>query len=129
MTFHNGQPFEAEDVKYTFERILNPASASPNATIFASIKAVTVLDPLTVRFELHAPNAAFLSYMATNPNGVIVPRGVTDLAPAANVPAYGALAYVAAVNIIIWAGIFFYLVYLDRKVRAASRHLSPEERP
>ena len=39
------------------------------------------------------------------------------------------LAYVAAVNIIIWAGIFFYLVYLDRKVRAASRHLSPEERP
>lgn len=78
--FHNGQAFDAEDVKYTFERILNPASASPNATIFASIKAVTVVDPMTVRFDLHAPNAAFLSYMATNPNGVIVPRGVTDLA-------------------------------------------------
>ena len=29
-----------------------------------------------------------------------------------------ALGYVAAVNIVIWAGIF---VYLDRKVRAASR--------
>ncbi len=80
VTFHNGQPLEAEDVKYTFERILNPASASPNAAIFASIKAVTVVDPLTVRFELHAPNAAFLSYMATNPNGAIVPRGVSDLA-------------------------------------------------
>ncbi len=78
--FHNGQAFEAEDVKYTFERILNPANASPSATIFASIKAVTVVDPLTVRFELKAPNAAFLSYMATNPNGVIVPRGVGELA-------------------------------------------------
>ncbi len=80
VTFHNGQKLEAEDVKYTFARILDPASASPNATIFASIKSVTVIDQLTIRFELHAPNAAFLSYMATNPNGVIVPRGVADLA-------------------------------------------------
>jgi CcmD family protein len=54
---------------------------------------------------------------------------LNDLAPAASVPAYGALFYVAAVNIIIWAGIFLYLVYLDRKVRTASQHLSPEERP
>ncbi len=78
--FHNGQAFNAEDVKYTFDRIRNPATASPNATIFASIKEVTVVDPATVKFELNAPNAAFLNYMATNPVGVIVPRGVADLA-------------------------------------------------
>ena len=77
--FHNGQAMDAEDVKYTFDRILNPATASPSLPIFSSIKAVTVIDPLTVKFELNAPNAAFLSYIATNPNGVIVPRGVTDL--------------------------------------------------
>jgi len=77
--FHNGQAFEAEDVKYTFERILNPVTASPSATLFSSIKAVTVVDPFTVRFELKAPNAPFLSYLATNPNGVIVPRGVGEL--------------------------------------------------
>lgn len=77
--FHNGQDFSAEDVKYTFDRILAPATASPNASIFAAIKAVTVVDAMTVRFELEAPNAAFLSYMATNPVGVIVPRGVSDL--------------------------------------------------
>jgi len=77
--FHNGQAFDAEDVKYTFERILNPATASPSATLFSSIKAVTVVDAMTVRFELKAPNAPFLSYMATNPNGVIVPRGVGEL--------------------------------------------------
>jgi len=80
VTFHNGQAFDAQDVKYTFDRILDPATASPSATIFASIKSVAVIDPFTVRFDLHAPNAAFLSYIATNPIGSIVPRGVADLA-------------------------------------------------
>jgi peptide/nickel transport system substrate-binding protein len=79
VTFHNGQAFDAEDVKYTFDRILNPATASPHATIFSSIKSVTVVDKSTIRFELHQPNAPFLSYLATNPNGVIVPRGVGEL--------------------------------------------------
>ncbi|MEO8545877.1 MAG: ABC transporter substrate-binding protein [Burkholderiaceae bacterium] len=77
--FHNGQPFSAEDVKYTFDRILDPATASPNANLFSGIKAVTVVDAHTVKFELKAPSATFLSYMATNPNGCIVPRGVADL--------------------------------------------------
>ena len=77
--FHNGQAFTAEDVKYTFDRIADPATASPSATLFSGIKAVTVIDPYTVKFELRAPSATFLSYMATNPNGVIVPRGVADL--------------------------------------------------
>ena len=77
--FHNGQAFTADDVKYTFDRILDPATASPSATLFSGIKAVTVVEPFTVKFELKAPSATFLSYLATNPNGVIVPRGVADL--------------------------------------------------
>ncbi len=40
---------------------------------------------------------------------------------------HGALLYVAAVNIIIWAGIFGYLVHLDRKVRAAMSRETPED--
>ena len=53
---------------------------------------------------------------------------MNDLAPV-SVPSQGALLYVAGVNLIIWAGIFLYLVYLDRKVRDASRHLSSEGKP
>ncbi len=41
------------------------------------------------------------------------------MTPEAATPQHGALLYVAAVNIIIWAGIFAYLLYLDRKVKAA----------
>ena len=77
--FHNGQAFTADDVKYTFDRIADPATASPGATMFSGIKAVTVVEPFTVKFELKAPSATFLSYLATNPNGCIVPRGVADL--------------------------------------------------
>lgn len=77
--FHNGQSFSAEDVKNTFDRILDPASASPNANLFSMVKAVSVVDAHTVKFELKAPSATFLSYLATNPMGSIVPKGVADL--------------------------------------------------
>ncbi len=77
--FHNGQSFSAEDVKATFDRILDPANASPNANLFSVIKAVTVVDANTVKFELKTPSATFLNYMATNPLSSIVPKGVTDL--------------------------------------------------
>ena len=40
---------------------------------------------------------------------------------------HGALFYVAAVNIIIWAGLFAYLFHLDRKVRSAMSRQTPED--
>lgn len=41
------------------------------------------------------------------------------MTPEAATPPHGALFYVAAVNIVIWVGLFAYLLYLDRKVTAA----------
>ncbi len=49
--------------------------------------------------------------------------------PSAPAPAQGALFYVMGVNLIIWAGLFLYLLYLDRKVRAASAAHKGEDRP
>jgi CcmD family protein len=49
--------------------------------------------------------------------------------PMAQAPAQGALFYVMAVNLIIWAGLFLYLLYIDRKVRAARTTSSGEDRP
>ena len=51
---------------------------------------------------------------------------MTDLVPAAQAPAQGALFYVAAVNLIIWAGIFAYLFWLDRRVKAIEKNRTPE---
>jgi CcmD family protein len=52
---------------------------------------------------------------------------MTPDAPMAANPSYGALLYVAAVNLIIWVGLFAYLVYLDRKVRGALSRHTPED--
>ena len=49
--------------------------------------------------------------------------------PSAPAPAQGALFYVMGVNLIIWAGLFLYLLYLDRKIRAASATRTGEDRP
>ena len=62
--FHKGREMTAEDVKYSLERVLTPATQSPGAGFFGSIKGadkmadgsattlegLTVVDPLTVRF-------------------------------------------------------------------------------
>lgn len=77
--FHNGQGFTAADVKHTFDRIMNPATGSRLRALYSSVESVTAVDPLTVRFQLNATDAAFLSNLASNPNGAIVPVGVDGL--------------------------------------------------
>lgn len=64
--FHNGEVFSADDVKYTFERILDPATASTYATIFSSLKSVEVVSPTKVVFHLSEPFAPFLTNVAQN---------------------------------------------------------------
>jgi peptide/nickel transport system substrate-binding protein len=48
VTFHNGDTFDAEDVKFTLERPLDPDLGSPLASRFAVIDRVEVVDDLTV---------------------------------------------------------------------------------
>lgn len=59
-TFHNGEAFTAEDVKYTFERILDPATAATSAALFDSIDSVEVTSPTQVTFHLKYPFGPFL---------------------------------------------------------------------
>ncbi|MBI4312168.1 MAG: ABC transporter substrate-binding protein [Chloroflexi bacterium] len=59
--FQNGKDFEAEDVVFTFNRLLDPATGSPGRTSVEFIKEVIADDPDTVRFVLKGPNAFVLS--------------------------------------------------------------------
>ncbi len=47
--FHDGHPFEAKDVKFTYEAIMNPKNLSPRLADYEPVKEVEVIDPLTVR--------------------------------------------------------------------------------
>lgn len=55
--FHHGKEFKAEDVVFTFNRLLDPAVGSPIAATLDFVKDVVALDDWTVRFDLEGPNA------------------------------------------------------------------------
>lgn len=47
--FHDGHLFDAYDVKFTYEAIMDPANLSPRISDFEPVKEVQVIDPHTVR--------------------------------------------------------------------------------
>ncbi|MBI2526416.1 MAG: ABC transporter substrate-binding protein [Candidatus Rokubacteria bacterium] len=62
VTFHNGDPFTAEDVKFTFEQLLSPDSTHAYRKGFQEALArVEVLNPYSVRFHLKKPWGAFFT--------------------------------------------------------------------
>ncbi len=75
--FHDGSDFNAEAVKFNFDRMLNEdhpfynTGPFPLSFNFSSIDAVNVLDEYTVEFKLKEPFAPFLSNLAY-PTGLIV---------------------------------------------------------
>ena len=64
VTFHDGTPLKASDVKFTFERLVDPATASPGASELASMKSIEVNDDRTVVMTLNAPDASLLAALA-----------------------------------------------------------------
>ncbi len=77
VSFHDGSAFDAEAVKFTFDRMLDDehphhdTGPFPLAFYFDAIDQVTVIDELTVEFTLEEPYAPFLSNLAY-PTGLIV---------------------------------------------------------
>ncbi len=56
VTFHNGNPFTAEDVAFTIRRVPNvPNSPSSFAAMVRPIREVIVVDPHTIRFRTNGP--------------------------------------------------------------------------
>jgi len=60
VTFHDGSAFDANDVKYTLERINDPALESPVASVLGMIDHVEVVDPLTAKIVLSTPHAGLV---------------------------------------------------------------------
>ena len=56
--FHDGHIFDADDVKFTYEAIMDPSNLSPRIADYEPVKKVVVIDPLTVRIvykRLYSP--------------------------------------------------------------------------
>ncbi|GAK61705.1 ABC peptide transporter, periplasmic ligand binding protein [Candidatus Vecturithrix granuli] len=74
ITFHDGTEFTAEDVKYTFETILDPELKSPRSAGLQHIKNIDILDPYTIRFTLKDVYSPFLIEMVQ----AIVPKTAVE---------------------------------------------------
>jgi peptide/nickel transport system substrate-binding protein len=70
--FHNGDPFTAEDVQFTFERYKGASAGE----LKQKVKAVEIVNAHHVRFHLHEPWPDFLTFYGTMATGVgwIVPK-------------------------------------------------------
>lgn len=55
-TFTDGTPYDADAVRYNWERMRDPGTGSPSLIQASQIAALDVLDPLTLRVTLAAPN-------------------------------------------------------------------------
>src|SRR5262249_20800712 len=62
--FHNGEDFNADAIKFSLERYLDPAEKSPNVQVLAgNIKEMTVVDPLTIDITTKTPIFSFAADM------------------------------------------------------------------
>jgi peptide/nickel transport system substrate-binding protein len=69
LRFHNGDPFTAEDVKYSFLRY-------KSKILHEKVREVEIVDPHRVRFHLHRPWPDFMTFYGTMATaaGWIVPK-------------------------------------------------------
>jgi len=57
VTFHDGSPLTADDVKFTFDRmLLDPDNFVQSAATIGTIKSVEIVNPATVRFATESPD-------------------------------------------------------------------------
>ncbi|MEP6694446.1 MAG: ABC transporter substrate-binding protein [Chloroflexota bacterium] len=75
--FQNGDQLTSADVKYTFDRIIDTKTAAVARSFFADVDTITAPDATTVVFNLKAPNAAMIAYMA-HPNTGIVSKKIGE---------------------------------------------------
>ncbi len=81
VTWHkNYGAFTSDDVKFSFERVLDPATGSLYRGQLAGLKEIQTPDPLTVRLVLESANSGFLHKLcAFNQGWIVSRRAVTEI--------------------------------------------------
>ncbi len=78
VTFHDGTPFNAEAVKFNFERMMDPDAGSPRASELSPVQEVRVVDEYTVEVELDAPFSPFLAVLTDRAGMMVSPTAVQE---------------------------------------------------
>jgi peptide/nickel transport system substrate-binding protein len=75
--FHDGKPFDAEDVKFTFDRLMDQKGPIAHKEYYEVIDSVLVVDNYTVKIRLKNFNSMFLFNLA-RPDSIIVNKQAID---------------------------------------------------
>jgi peptide/nickel transport system substrate-binding protein len=76
--FQDGEPLDAAAVKFNIEHY-KTAPFSRRVTELKPVKAVTVVDPMTVRLELSEPYAPLMAQLADRAGMMVSPKAVREL--------------------------------------------------
>ena len=77
--FHDGTPFNADAVKFNFDRIVDPKFKAGGARAqLAGYAGSKVLDEFTVQVSFETPFAPFLTYAASGPLSPRLPKAVRE---------------------------------------------------
>ena len=82
VVFHNGKPVTADDVVFSYNRVIDPKSPKVGAGVLDMLKSsgIRKVDARTVEFNLETPDAVFNEAMA-NQYTLIVPVGFDPKTP------------------------------------------------
>jgi len=72
--FHNGEPFDAESVKFSLERLVDPNLKMRGASPFAPLSRVEIVDSHTVRIHTKAPWPILDTLMSAGQAAMLPPK-------------------------------------------------------
>ncbi len=80
VTFHDGTPLNAEAVKFTYDRIINPDNNAQSAlSLLGPYEETVVVDEHTVSIRFSAPYAPFLNSASSPLLGITSPTAVAEM--------------------------------------------------
>lgn len=77
--FHDGSTMTSEDVKFTFDRVLNPEQGGEARGYFSGIETIETPDPLTVRVTTKVPDPLLEQRLASYGSWIIPKAGFQKL--------------------------------------------------
>lgn len=79
VTFHDGTAMDAEDVKFSLDRINAEDSANAQKALYAAISEVNVIDPATVEVKLSEQNGSMLFNLAWGDAVIVAPESIDNI--------------------------------------------------
>jgi ABC-type transport system substrate-binding protein len=76
--FHDGSDMTSADVKYSFEKVMDPETGAVNKPVFNSVGSIETPNDHTVIIKMDQVNAPFLGRLAALGAGVIIPEGSAE---------------------------------------------------